>query len=40
MEQLYKEETKDEKEWEDEDDPTEIEDQIQQVTPKKPSRQV
>jgi hypothetical protein len=40
MEQLYEEETKDEKEGEDEDDPTETEEKVQQVTPKTPSRRV
>jgi hypothetical protein len=40
MEQLYEEETKDEKEGEDEEDPTETKEQVQQVTPKTPSRRV
>jgi hypothetical protein len=40
MEQIYEEETKDEKEGEDEEDPTETEEQVQQVTPKTPSRRV
>jgi hypothetical protein len=40
MEQLYEEETKDEKEEEDEEDPIEEEEQVQQVTSKKPSRRV
>jgi hypothetical protein len=40
MEQLYKEETKDEKEGEDKEDPIEIEEQVQQVTPKTPGRRV
>jgi hypothetical protein len=40
MEQLYEEETKDEKEGEDEEDPLETKEQVQQVTPKTPSRRV
>ena len=40
MEQLYEEETKDEKEREDEEDPTKIEEKVQQVNPKTPSRRV
>jgi hypothetical protein len=40
MEQLYKEETKKEKEGEDEEDLTEIEEQFQQLTPKTPDRRV
>jgi hypothetical protein len=40
MEQLYEEETKDEKEGEDKEDPTEIEEQVQQKTPKTPRRRV
>jgi hypothetical protein len=40
MEQLYEEETKDEKEGEDEEDLIETEEQVQQVTPKTPSRRV
>jgi hypothetical protein len=38
MEQLYEEETKDEKEGEDEEYPTEAGEQVQQVPPKTPSR--
>jgi hypothetical protein len=39
MEQLYEEETKDEKsKGEDEEDPTEAEEKVQQVPPKTPSR--
>jgi hypothetical protein len=40
MEKIYKEETKDEKEWEDEEEPMEIEEQVQEVTPKTYSRRV
>jgi hypothetical protein len=40
MEQLYEEETKDEKEGEDEYDLIEIQEKVQQVTPKTPSRRV
>jgi hypothetical protein len=38
MEQLYEEETKYEKEGEDEDDPIEAEEKVQQVPPKTPNR--
>jgi hypothetical protein len=40
MEQIYEEETKDEKEGEDEEDLIETKEQVQHVTPKTPSRQV
>ena len=42
MEQLYEEETEDEKEveGEDEEDPTEEEEQVHQIPPNTPSRQV
>jgi hypothetical protein len=40
MEQLYEEETKDEKEGEDEEVPVEAEEKVQKVTPKTPSRRV
>jgi hypothetical protein len=40
MEQLYEEEIEDEKERENEEDLTEAEEKVQQVTPKTPSRQV
>jgi hypothetical protein len=40
MEQIYEEETKYEKEGQDETDLTETEEQVQQVTPKTPSRRV
>jgi hypothetical protein len=38
MKQLYKEETNDEKEGEDEDDLIETKEKVQQITPKTPSR--
>lgn len=38
MEKLYKEETKDEKQGEDEEDPKKVEDKVQQVTPNTPRR--
>ena len=40
MEQLYKEETKDEKEGEDEEDLIETKEQVQQVTPITSNRRV
>jgi hypothetical protein len=40
MDQIYEEETKDEKEGDDEEDPIETKEQVQQVTPKTPSRRV
>jgi hypothetical protein len=40
MEQLYEEETKDEKQGEDEEDPTEEEEKVWQVSPKTPSKLV